>query len=316
MLTNTAENFVISNLGWADGGGLWTFRVGEQRARRAAFGNAKYLTLHAGTGDHFSVVHHDEGSRVEITVHHFDDLGAPLGRAIVEANGSTVTGSPSTWSHVRTNYTAFYKGALWSDYALFRVDPIKGNVSVQQFDWYNDDYDKGYQGIVGATEVPGDSLLLIAVQRDSRLVLYDPIAQTKRGLVELGARGGNPSLFFRLRARELWAVDYDTIVKLDATSWRVLAARRLQDEDSQGTNQFIGDVWFNRDDTMCVVARPFSRDVIIVDLENLKTRFQCQTGQQPLQAVALADGEVVARDWKTGSLLQGRLRKVGAFSRL
>lgn len=159
MLTNTAENFVISNLGWVDGGGLWTFRVGEQRARRAALGNAKYLTLHAGTDDHFSVVHHDERSRVEITVHHFDDPVAPLGRAVVEADGSTVTGPTSIWSHVQTNYTAFYKGPFWSDYALVRVDPGKGNVSLQQFDWYNDEYDKGYQGVIGVTEIPGDSLV-------------------------------------------------------------------------------------------------------------------------------------------------------------
>jgi hypothetical protein len=316
MLTNTAENFVISNLGWVDGGGFWTFRVGEQRARRVALGNAKYLTLQAGTDNHFSVVHHNEGSRVEITVHHFDDLGVALGRAVVEAEGSTVTGAPSIWSHVRTNYTAFYKGPFWSDYALVRVDPSKGNVSLQQFGWYNDEYDKGYQGIVGVTEIPGDSLLLIAVQRDSRLVLYDPIAQTKVGLVELAARGGNPSLFFRPGAKDLWAVDYDTILKLDSSSWRVRAWRRLQAEDSQGAKQFIGDAWFNRGETMCVVSRPFSGDVIVVDPDNLKTRFQCQTGQQPLQAVALADGQVVARDWKTGSLLQGKLRKVGAFSRL
>jgi hypothetical protein len=316
MLTNAAEDFVISNLGWVDGGGLWTFRVGEQRARRVVLGNAKYLTLHAGTDGHFSLVHHGEGSRVEITVHHFDDLGAPLGRAAVDAEGSTVSGPPSIWSRVQTNYTAFYKGPSWSDYALVRVDPSKLSVSLQQFDWYNDEYDKGYQGIVGVTEIPGDSLLLIAVQRESRLVLYDPIAQAKRGLVELAARGGNPSLFFRSRASELWAVDYDTIVKVDPTSWRILSARRLQGKDSQGANQFIGDVWFNRNEAMCIVARPFSGDVIVVDPENLKPRFRCQTGQQPLQAVALADGEVVARDWKTGSLLQGKLRKVGPFSRL
>jgi hypothetical protein len=221
----------------------------------------------------------------------------------------------SIWAHVPTNYTAYYRGPFWSDYALVRVDPIKGSVSLQQFDWYNDEYDKGYQGIIGVTEIPGDSLLLISVQRDSRLVLYDPIAQAKRGMVELAGRGGNPSLSFRPRANELWAVDYDTIVKLDPASWRILAARRLQDEDSQGANQFVGDVWFNRDETMCVVARPFSGDVIVVDLENLKTRFQCKTGLKPLQAASLGDGAVVARDWKTGELLQGQLRKVGPFAR-
>ena len=109
-------------------------------------------------------------------------------------------------------------------------------------------------------------------------------------------------------------VDYDTIVKLDPTSWRVVMARHLQGKSWQGANQFIGDIWFNGDETMCVVARPFSADVIVIDPENLKTRFQCQTRQQPLQAVAFADGAVVARDWKTGTLLRGKLKRAGLFS--
>jgi hypothetical protein len=316
MLTNASENLVISHLGWVDGGGLWTFRAGEQRARRLPLGDAKYLTLHLGTDDHFSVVHHGDGSRVEITVHHFDDAGVPLGRAVVEAEGSTVSGAQSIWSHVQTNYTAYCKNSLGSDYALVRVDPIERSVSLQNFAWYDGEYDKGYQGIVGVTEIPGDSLLLISVQRDSRLVLYDPLAQTRRGLVRLAARAGNPSLFFRRRANELWAVDYDTIVKLDPASWRVLAARRLQRGNWQGANQFIGDAWFNRDETMCVVARPCSGDVIVVDLEHVKPRFRCKTGQQPLEAAVLADGAMVARDWQTGELLRGHLRKVGLFTRL
>ena len=313
MLTNTSENFVISNLGWVDAGGLWTFRAGEQRARRVALGDAKYLTLHAGTADHFSVVHHDDGARVEISVHRFDDVSTALGRAVVDAESSSVSGAPPIWAHVQTNYTAYFKGPFWSDYALFRVDPTKRRVSLQQFDWYNDEYDKGYQGIIGVTEIPGDSQVLISVQRDSRLVLYDPLAQAKRGLIELADRRGNPSLFFRRHAKEVWAVDYDTIVKLDPTSWQVLGARRLQPEDWQGTNQFIGDVWFNRDETMCVVARPFSGDVVVLDLQDMKTRFQCKTGQKPLQAVALGDGAVVARDWRTGELLQGQLRRTASL---
>lgn len=317
MLTNASENFVISNLGWVDGGGLWTFRLGEQRARRVALGDAKYLTLHAGTDDCFSVVHHYDGARVEVSVHSFDDPGTALGRAVVDGEGSSVVGAPTIWTRVKTNYTAYYKGPFWSDYALLRVDPAKQSVSVQRFDWYDDDeYDKGYQSIIGATEIPGESLLLISVERDSRLVLHDPLAQAKRGFVALAARGGNPSLFFRHRADELWAVDYDTIVKLDPASWRVLAARRLQGADAQGMNQFIGDIWFNRGETMCVVARPFSGDVIALDPRNLKPRRRCETGGKPLQAAALGDGAVLARDWNTGELLRGHLRKIGLFTRL
>jgi hypothetical protein len=101
-LTNTSEDFVISSLGWVDGRGLWTFRLGEQRVRRVVLEDAKYLTLHAGTEDHFSVVHRGEGSRIEITVHNSGDSGAPLDRAVVEAAGSTVSGRPSILPHVES----------------------------------------------------------------------------------------------------------------------------------------------------------------------------------------------------------------------
>lgn len=143
MLTNTSENFVISSLGWVDGGSLWTFRLDEQRARRVPLGDAKHLTLHARTDDHFSVVHHHEGSRVEISVHHFEDVSTALGRALKDAEGSSVVGPPSIWAHVQTNYTAYYKGPFWSDHALVRVDPTKQSVSLQQFNWYTGEYDKG-----------------------------------------------------------------------------------------------------------------------------------------------------------------------------
>jgi hypothetical protein len=317
MLTNASGNVAISNLGWIDGGGLWTFRLGDQRAQRVPLGDARYLTLHTGTDDHFSVGHHYDGARVEISVHRFDDVGAVLGRAVLDAAGSSVTGPPSLWAHVQTNYSSYYKGPFWAAYALVRVDPARASVSLQQFDWYNDDeYDKNYQGIVGVTEIPGDARVLVSVQRDSRLVLYDPVAQAKRALIELAGRHGNPIPIFRRRAKEVWAVDYDTVVKLDPASWRVLAAQRLQGVDRQGMNHFIGDLWFDHDETMCVVARPASGDVLVLDPHDLKPRRRCKTGQQPHEAVALADGAVVARDWKTGALLQGTPRKIGFFTRL
>lgn len=37
---------------------------------------------------------------------------------------------------------------------------------MQTFHWYNEDYDKGYQGIVGVSEVPGQDLLIVSIQRD------------------------------------------------------------------------------------------------------------------------------------------------------
>jgi hypothetical protein len=308
MLTNTSESIVISNFGWVDRGGLWTYRVSEQQERHVTFGEAHHLTLYAGTDDHFSVVHHNDGTRVEISVHRFDDVSMALGRAVVEAEGSSVSGSASAWAHVPTNYAAYYKGPETADFVLIRVDPVNQRVSLQQFNWYTDkDYDKGFQGVVGVTEIPGDSRLLISVQRDSRLVLYDPIAQRKRRLIELAGRGSVRALFFTSRTKTLWAQDHDTIVKLDPRHFRILSSHRIGATDGPSFGQLVGSFWLNRDETMCVVPRPHAGDVVALDPIDLKIQSRCTTGHQPLAAVALATGSVIARDWQTGSLLRGQL---------
>ncbi len=88
-------------------------------------------------------------------------------------------------------------------------------------------------------------------------VLHDLHNGAERGVVRLAGRSGNPMLLFRTRAREVWASDYDTIVKLDPSTWRVTDRCRLQGA-AVGTMQFIGDFAFDPDKTVCAVARPFA----------------------------------------------------------
>jgi len=70
-----------------------------------------------------------------------------------------------------------------------------------------------------------------------------------------------------------------------------------------GTKQFMGHFSFDADESPCAVARPFSRDVLGVEPTTLQTRFQCALDGQPIKALALPDGSVNARDWKSGALL-------------
>jgi len=73
-----------------------------------------------------------------------------------------------------------------------------------------------------------------------------------------------------------------------------------------GTKQFMGHFSFDADESPCAVARPFSRDVLGVEPTTLQTRFQCALDGQPIKALALPDGSVNARDWKSGALLRGQ----------
>jgi len=91
-------------------------------------------------------------------------------------------------------------------------------------------------------------------------------------------------------------------VVIDPASWRVLRKKRLQ-----SGGQFFGDYSFSADGT-CWVARPYSGDVIELN-ERLGTERVSKLGRQPHEAIALPNGDIVARDWKTGDLLTGRMTR-------
>src|SRR5512134_2626394 len=99
VLLGSAANIAISSLGWIDGGNLWTFDAAAGRETTIPLGGAKYLSLHGGSDDHLAVVHHYDGPRVEITVHHSARLAEPLARAVVEPAGPMLSGDPEAWSH-------------------------------------------------------------------------------------------------------------------------------------------------------------------------------------------------------------------------
>jgi hypothetical protein len=78
---------------------------------------------------------------------------------------------------------------------------------------------------------------------------------------------------------------------------------------SAGCRQFIGAYSFTQDESLCAVARPFSGDVIALNMKKFKITHACNLGRQPLHVAVLEDGTVYGRDWKTGTLLQGHLKR-------
>jgi hypothetical protein len=54
---------------------------------------------------------------------------------------------------------------------------------------------------------------------------------------------------------------------------------------------------------------PFSGDVVGIDAVTLKIKRVVKLGRQPLEVMALPHGEVMARDWKTGEVLHGKLER-------
>lgn len=309
MILSSDQDVIVSTLGWIDKGGLWVLdtRTGSVCTHRLS--DASYLSVHLGQNGYFSVVHHYDGEQLRISTHSFADPAKSISQVVFGRSGHKFEGDTSSWRHVPRAYIAYFEHWGVGGYRLFVIEPVRPEAEFVILDWYDDSYDKGYQGLVGVVEVPGQDQVIISVQRDSNPVLYDLEKREKIMKLTLAGRRGNPTLQFRKHRAELWADDYDTIVCIDTSDWQVINSMLLQGAD-EGRSQFIGDYCFNRDETLCAVARPYSGDVVALDMNKFEVIFACALGDQPLSVALMSDGTVYSRDWQTGKLLQGILKNV------
>jgi len=309
MISDPAGATVLSSLGWVDGDALWRLDTATGRIDLIACQTgARHGSLHRHAGAHrFAVAHHFDGRRLEISVRSFSAPDSVVARAVVEPGASRMEGDASAWADVPRVHVEYLGFPPWNDFALVKLSPERAP-EVQRLAWYDESYDKGYQGVVDALELPGAGAALVSVQRSSRLILHDLQTGGQRRAIDLDGRGGNPRLQLHDGGREVWASDYDTLVVVRTDTWRVRRRSRLQGALT-GTQQFIGEFAFAPDGAVCAVARPFSGDVVGLDPSTLRVTGSAKVGRQPLEVAALRGGEVVARDWKTGDLLRGELRR-------
>lgn len=309
MILSPAEDLIVSSVGWADKAALWVLETKTGKSERLTVSDAKYLSVSPGKGGFFSVLHSFEGGKIEITAHSFSDPEKVVSRISFSTNGAVFDGPPEPWKSLPCAYVTYFARLSGADFCLFLIDPFRLQAEIQNLDWYDDSYDKMYQGIVGVAEVPGRDELLFSVQRDSNLVWFDRNSRKILGKIPLANRGGNPALRFRSRKNELWADDYDTLLRLDPENWRVNGSQLLQGAGNGMMRQFIGGFAFSPDESLCAVARPFSGDVVALGTEKFKITHTCNLGRQPLGVAVLSNGTVFARDWKTGDLLKSELKR-------
>jgi len=305
VILNSDGTKAVSTLGWVDRGSLWVNSVEDRSPQKVVLSDAKYLSVLGGQKDFFAVLHHWDGKRLEITAHAHSNPQEIISRLSLR---EAISGFPSRIEILREGdlrvwdgLPAAFTGYAFGDYRLI-LTRHPGEGDVQTLSWFDDDYDKGYQGIVGALEVPDSSFLIISVQRDSHPVLYDPESRKAIRKLSLADRGGNPAFQFRATGHEFWTADYDAIVKLDGKTLEVIGIRTVQ-AAHQGTRQFIGNFCFNLCQDLCFIARPFSEDAVILDPNSMAEISRIKLGRQPLDIAILANGKLVARDWKTGDFL-------------
>jgi hypothetical protein len=309
MIASGDQRLLISSMGWIDHDSLWVFDVPSSDVTLVPLkSGARYLSLHCCHPAYFAVVHHFDGPRFEVTVRGFGDPGRTLAQGTLQVDSSLLVGDPHLWKYVPRLYVEYLSFTPWNDFVLLAISPATGQIEPQRLEWYNDTYDKGYQGVTDVLELPDGDSAIVTVQRSSNLILHDLRNGTSGGTVELAGRGGNPHLCMRREARELWASDYDSLVVLDPVSWRPIRSARFQ-TDLAGIRQFIGEFSFDQSELLCALARPFSGDVLGVNPATLEVASQVKVGGQPLEVALTGPDQVVARDWKSGTLLRGQLAR-------
>jgi hypothetical protein len=192
-----------------------------------------------------------------------------------------------------------------------RIDAVLRYCEVQRMEWLTGPaYGLGYQQMMTPLGLPGAVKILVLIQRSSRPVIYDWDDRCVAGHLTLSERLGNPTLRFRSE-HELWADDYDTLLRLDPGDWTRRDERNLGTSKDQ-SGGFIGGWMFNRDRSVCVVGRPFLGDVIGLACDSFQITHRATLGRQPLGVAVLSDGRVFAGNWKTGDPLFGKLERLRA----
>lgn len=308
MFISPDTRLIISHLGWVDKSAIWTYDVVTDKINLVPLGNAKYLTLYSCKDkNQFAVFHHSDGALIRLTIHSYDKPAKPLCTIEHMGEKTTVQGDFEVLQNAPRYYVSFYDPGYNADFHLISMDLTQGEIRAERFEWYDNSYDKMYQSIVGVIELDSGNLI-VSIQRDSQPVLYDPKTKTVIRKLSLAGGNGNPKFRFARQRREIWADDYDTIIKFDSNTLAPKASKRLQ-MAATGMAQFIGDWTFNSDESLCLVSRPFCGNVVAISTDDLKTRYVANTGMQPIQSVFISNSEIIGRDWKTGALLKGSLQR-------
>ncbi|HEY4832475.1 MAG TPA: hypothetical protein VIH61_07960 [Waddliaceae bacterium] len=305
MIFNKEFQKVISNVGWVDKGNLWVYDCATDTQSLYYLCNADYLTIKPGIGPYFSVSH-VFGSKITISVHSFGEPNKILCSATFNNFQITQEGELSHFDYVPKYYVAGFSINSEFEFNLVTLEEGRITIDNDKIRWYKDgDFDFMYQGLISVTEYEGK--LIFSVQRSGMLFIYDLKKDTLTNTVQLAGRSGNPEII--VTEEGIIASDYDTVLLLDGSGWKTIRTKLLQ-QSAERTAQFIGQISRGSNDNECLytIARPFSGDIVAIN-NNFNVRRRCKTGRQPLEATLTNDHNLIARDWQTGTLLKGVMKR-------
>jgi len=303
LITDQGRQIALSSLRWVDHGSVWRFDAASGHVDQIRLSDARHLVLRDMGGDSFAAVHHFDGSRVEITAHSFASPAAVLRRVIVTGWAPRVDSGLAPWPPAVWHFIAWLNDRATGAAGYYLISVTGDEAMIDRLDWFKaGSYDLDYQSVIAVRDVPETGELVFGVQRSSHLVVVTPSHPGAVRQVGLSGGHGNAVPYMRAKAPEVWAVDYDTLVRLDRRTWTVTGTIRLQDAP-QGTRMFVGDLWMPPGENFAIIPRPGNADIAVIDPDTLTLARTVQLSRQPLVAAVLDGGRIVARDWKTGDLL-------------
>jgi hypothetical protein len=262
--------------------------------------------LCGGHGDVFVVQHRLTRDALTIAAYSFDHPTIPLATIEISdgAAAASLTGDGTVWEitggvflHRTTD-----KHGSGTNHRITRVDG--GIATTGTPPWHSyPDYNLMYQGIVGVSESATSNELIVGIQRSNKLVICDRESLERIRTIELaGEQRGNPHPMGLSSTGDIWAMNYDTLSRLDGSALSVRQSLQIAFASAGGTGQFAGDMAFSPDGRTLAIARPFSADVAILETSDMSPIELFRVGSEPLQALILQDGTIASIGWKTNAL--------------
>lgn len=303
MITNTEQTLVIST-DYCNGPFFWVYDIRARRVRLVTHGPGGRFQIVQGSDNYFLVVYFINKAISRITLRNFRKLDQVIAQIEVKDECGQLPDSLS-WKHVPSQFD--------TDECSVYLFPDKGNWEIRRLPWIEDsswfydgpDYDVMYQGIGPAARIPGRRNVFIPIFRDTRVVVYDVLARRVIDKVDVGGCFGCSAVRFCKKENEIWVLNYDSLARINIDTLKVIASQRIQHEVG-GVGAFIGLWNFDLTESLCVIPRPYSGDVVVIDVKAFSIVDVCPIGGRPYEGILLDSGEIVSREMKSGDLLLGR----------
>ena len=293
-----------------EGAGLWTY---DRRRRRTAVvdpTDGRPFLIREGTGAFALLERVDGGARVTVR-----DVREPLevlASADLDADAWRFAGDNRQWARVPEH-------VLLVDGDHRRLARLADDAAV---------VDISELGPVHQVEmVPGSRLVVLA--GPGALSVFDPVAGRELRHLQLAGGEQHPLVRFR-NGEELWVNDVDTMLKIETRQWQVVDAAGSEtaegaepraipvdpepvaageaEDATASAGRFGGWTWAG-DGELCVVSRPGTGDVLVLDAVSMLPVAHGLVGGAPIDAALLGRNLVVAVEGDGGTR-RSRARRV------